>query len=247
MSGSIAFIGLMVPHLLRRFTGPRAMHLLPACVAGGAAFLMACELISRSLSATVPLHLGILTAFLGGAGFPHFDAGRRGEAIVIPPTVSAQNIVVRIGPHELLREVTLELPPGSMTVLLGPNGAGKTTLMRVLAGILRPSAGSVQLGADPLADLARTAVARQIAYLPQQTASQFAVTVEDVVGLGRYPYAGVWGGLSRLDYEHIHRAIERVGLIDLRRRTLPTLSGGRTAASLCRPCSGPGSAGAAAR
>ena len=44
------FVGLMVPHLIRRLTGPRLLAILPACVAGGAAFLTACELLARGLS-----------------------------------------------------------------------------------------------------------------------------------------------------------------------------------------------------
>lgn len=69
VSGSIGFVGLMVPHLVRRWTGPRGLHMLPACIAGGAAFLTACELLSRALSEQFALHLGILTALLGGPAF----------------------------------------------------------------------------------------------------------------------------------------------------------------------------------
>lgn len=69
VSGSIGFVGLMVPHLIRRLTGPRLLALLPGCVAGGAAFLTACELLARALSDRFALHLGILTALLGGPTF----------------------------------------------------------------------------------------------------------------------------------------------------------------------------------
>jgi iron complex transport system permease protein len=69
VAGSIGFVGLMVPHLMRRVTGPQARALLPACVVGGAAFLTACELVSRALSERYALHLGILTALLGGPTF----------------------------------------------------------------------------------------------------------------------------------------------------------------------------------
>jgi iron complex transport system permease protein len=69
VSGTIGFVGLIVPHLVRRFTGPRTLHLLPGCVAGGSAFLTACELLSCGLSERFSLHLGILTAFLGGPAF----------------------------------------------------------------------------------------------------------------------------------------------------------------------------------
>ena len=69
VSGTIGFVGLMVPHLVRRWTGPRTLDLLPGCITGGAAFLTACELLSRLLSERFALHLGILTAFLGGPAF----------------------------------------------------------------------------------------------------------------------------------------------------------------------------------
>jgi iron complex transport system ATP-binding protein len=146
--------------------------------------------------------------------------------VIAPPTLQAKNITVRVGDRALLDDVTLTLPPGSMTVLLGPNGAGKTTLIRVLAGILPATAGEVYLGSLRLRDLGRSAIARQCAYLPQQTGTGFELRVEDVIALGRYPHVGMWGGLSRADYERVAWAMERVGLTALRHRTLPTLSGG---------------------
>jgi iron complex transport system permease protein len=81
VSGAIGFVGLMVPHLVRRMTGPRLAHVMPACVAGGAAFLTACELVSRGVSEQFALHLGILTALLGGPTFLivlRTTAGRQG-------------------------------------------------------------------------------------------------------------------------------------------------------------------------
>jgi iron complex transport system ATP-binding protein len=146
--------------------------------------------------------------------------------VIAPPTLQAKNITVRVGDRALLDDVTLTLPSGSLTVLLGPNGAGKTTLIRVLAGIRSATAGDVYLGSLRLRDLGRSAIARQCAYLPQHTGTDFEMRVEDVVALGRYPHVGRWGGLSRADYERVTWAMERVGLTALRHRTLPTLSGG---------------------
>jgi iron complex transport system permease protein len=78
VGGSIAFVGLMVPHVIRRLVGPRTIHLVPGCIAGGAAFLMACDLLSRLLSVRYTLHLGILTALLGGPAFLFILRATRG-------------------------------------------------------------------------------------------------------------------------------------------------------------------------
>src|SRR6266550_3332311 len=48
------------------------------------------------------------------------------------------------GPLQALRDLTLEIPAGSLTVVIGPNGCGKSTLLRVIAGLLQPNEGSVR-------------------------------------------------------------------------------------------------------
>jgi iron complex transport system ATP-binding protein len=143
-----------------------------------------------------------------------------------PPPLHAFHASFRYGNHLVLENITLTLPPGSMTVLLGPNGSGKTTLIRVLAGVIAPTEGRVHLGDTPLRNLGRSAVARQCAYLPQQTGTDFEIRVEDAVALGRYPHIGSWGTMRKADYDKVAWALERVGLTSLRRRSVPTLSGG---------------------
>jgi iron complex transport system permease protein len=69
VSGSVAFVGLIVPHAVRLLVGPRAKTLLPTCFLGGGAFLVLCDLLARLLSRREEVHLGILTAFLGAPYF----------------------------------------------------------------------------------------------------------------------------------------------------------------------------------
>ncbi len=69
VTGPIGFVGLIVPHALRRWAGHDHLHLLPACLLGGGAFLAICDLASRSVLAPAELPVGILTSLLGGPFF----------------------------------------------------------------------------------------------------------------------------------------------------------------------------------
>jgi len=80
VSGSIGFVGLVVPHITRLLTGPNHKRLLPACVAGGAVFLMLADLASRLLFSPRELPIGVVTSFAGALLFVYiFSKTRRGK------------------------------------------------------------------------------------------------------------------------------------------------------------------------
>ena len=127
------------------------------------------------------------------------------------------------GNVQALRGINLEIHHG-MFGLLGPNGAGKTTLMRILAGILRPTSGSVTAdGHDCTTESGRTAVKRVLGYLPQE--------------LGLYPdlsarefldYMGILKGLDEKArrQRRVSELLLMAGLADVASRKLKTFSGG---------------------
>ena len=80
VTGPIGFVGLIVPHILRRFVGPTHAMLLPAAFLGGGAFLALCDLAARTLMPPTELPVGILTALLGGPFFLWLLLSRRGRA-----------------------------------------------------------------------------------------------------------------------------------------------------------------------
>jgi ABC-type multidrug transport system ATPase subunit len=114
--------------------------------------------------------------------------------------------------------------PGGMFGLLGPNGAGKTTLMRILAGILRPTNGSIHIGQyDIDTERGRTSVKRMLGYLPQD--------------LGMYPdlsarefldYVGILKGMDnrKARRQRVEELLETVSLTNVANRKLKTYSGG---------------------
>jgi iron complex transport system ATP-binding protein len=133
-------------------------------------------------------------------------------------------VSVAFGSRAVLSGLDLSLAAGERVALVGPNGAGKSTLLRVMAGSLKPGSGSVRLCADELETIGRKALARSIAVVPELAQLPFAMTVEEVVALGRLPHEPPLTGSRVSDQVAIDGAIERVGAGHLRGRDARTLS-----------------------
>ncbi len=146
--------------------------------------------------------------------------------------LSARGIRHAYNSRPVLAGVDLDLAPGEVVGLIGPNGAGKTTLMRVLASLMTPEEGSVALDGAPLSSLPREARARAIAYLAQDGAAEWAVSVETLVGLGRLPHVGPFRAPGAADRAAVARALAACDLALLAARPVNRLSGGERARAL---------------
>lgn len=69
IGGAIGFVGLVIPHIMRLLVGPNHRRLLPACVFGGACFLMLADLAARVLLRPIELPIGVVTSFIGSIVF----------------------------------------------------------------------------------------------------------------------------------------------------------------------------------
>jgi iron complex transport system ATP-binding protein len=145
---------------------------------------------------------------------------------VSAPLIAATGLAHAFGAARVLGGVDLELRAGRLCVVLGPNGAGKTTLLRILAGVLRADAGSVELGGAPLAQLSRRDVAQRLAVVPQDAHVPFPFRVREMVGFGRAPFLGPLGRESAGDVARTEQALAELELTALAERAYPTLSGG---------------------
>lgn len=119
---------------------------------------------------------------------------------------------------EVIKGLTFNLEKGKCTALIGPNGAGKTTTLRMLSGLMKPSAGSILFeGEKKEAD-----IRKYIGYLPQ-----FPVFYDWMTGNEFLFHVGQLGGLSKTQAkERSNELLTRVGLSDASNRRIGKYSGG---------------------
>jgi iron complex transport system ATP-binding protein len=123
-------------------------------------------------------------------------------------------------------DVSLLIDPVEFLGLIGPNGSGKTSMMSVLAGIRAPSRGQAMLGDQPMKQIGRRNLARQIGFVEQQADTIDRITVRAAVGLGRTPYLSLLTPWSANDSDIVDQALGSVEMHDMAERMWHTLSGG---------------------
>jgi iron complex transport system ATP-binding protein len=144
------------------------------------------------------------------------------------PRIRCEQVAFGYGERPVLGGVSLAVEAGALVAIVGPNGAGKTTLVRILAGLLRPAGGRVEVaGLDPAA-APRRQVARRLAYVPQVYEVAFPFTVGEVVLMGRYPHRrGLGLGLEdAADLAAARAAMARCDVAALELRRFDAISGG---------------------
>lgn len=128
--------------------------------------------------------------------------------------------------RRVLQAVSFCVEQGECGALIGPNGIGKTTLLRLAAGVLGCSRGTVSLAGRGLHTLGRREAARLVALVPQRFEVPFDFTVEQIVEQGRTPYLGLFAGFKRPDRHAVERALGLADVTSLRNRIFNELSGG---------------------
>jgi iron complex transport system ATP-binding protein len=125
-----------------------------------------------------------------------------------------------------LRNVSFSVHQGEFLTLVGPNGSGKTTLLKLLDRLLLPDEGTIFLGEKPLAHFSRAELARQIAFIPQDTGILFPFTVAEVVLMGRAPHT--YGAMFENEHDR-QIAVDMMRLTDilhLAQQPITAISGG---------------------
>ena len=122
--------------------------------------------------------------------------------------VKLEQLALRVGAVEIVRDLTLDLASGAPTVLLGPNGSGKSTLLRLAMGLVRPTSGRVTWGHR------------------EAPGERLAMVFQRPVMLRRSAAANVAYALPARDDARVTQLLAQVGLAPLADRPARKLSGG---------------------
>jgi iron complex transport system ATP-binding protein len=137
--------------------------------------------------------------------------------------VEVAGLRVAFGGRPVLNEVSVRFEPGRFTAVCGPNGAGKTTLLRAAAGLLRASAGRVEVLGRPVGELTPMERAGALAYLPQQRGIGWGVSALTVAALGAAT------ALPAVAEARARAALRSVGMGGFEDRSVFAMSGGEAA------------------
>lgn len=140
-------------------------------------------------------------------------------------TLKVRNIAQNYGSHQVLKDISLEVPEGNMVAVLGPNGCGKSTLIKTVCKIRPPARGSILVDDTDISNIDPREFSRYVGYVPQKYAPSDYMQVFDAVLLGRSPYMG-WT-YSKEDFDIASHAVERMGVQDLINKSVQDLSGGQ--------------------
>ena len=129
-------------------------------------------------------------------------------------------------PKPALDGVTMAVPDGTLYAVLGPNGSGKSTLMKALLASVPLTAGQALVDGKQAADWTRREMATTVGVVSQGETVAFPLTVQEMVGMGRYPHLSALGAERAEDRAAVERALSQCDVNEMAARDIGTLSGG---------------------
>ncbi len=127
---------------------------------------------------------------------------------------------------QLLNSINFKIKKNKILGIVGANGAGKSSLLRCLYRVNQPTSGRVLLAEQDIWQINPQKFAQKVAVVLQESPADFALTVQQIIEMGRTPYYKTFGGASKLDNAIVDEVISKLELNKFVNRQFKALSGG---------------------
>jgi len=137
-----------------------------------------------------------------------------------------KSLAMNIDGNVILHDINVSVENHEFVGIIGPNGSGKSTFLKCIYRVLRPTMGNIYIDGIDINDMSYQESALKIAVVAQNNFYSFDFPVLDIVLMGRFPHKGMLERDNPSDYDLARKALGKVGLADLEKRSFLTLSGG---------------------
>ncbi len=141
-------------------------------------------------------------------------------------SIEIQHLNFSYGRHQVLHDINVEIPDGTLVNVLGPNGVGKSTLFRCILGLNPDYTGNIIVNGKDMRSLSIKERAREISYIPQSHSPVYDYEVLDVVLMSTGTDLGMMRMPGKRHIQRAYDALERIGIEKLAHRTYTQISGG---------------------
>ncbi|WP_311080011.1 ABC transporter ATP-binding protein [Paenibacillus polymyxa] len=139
--------------------------------------------------------------------------------------VEVKNVSKRYGNKNVVDQVSVTVPKGTITSFIGPNGAGKSTLLSMISRLTDSDEGEIFIDGQAVSLTKSEELARKISILKQTNDVNIRLTVKELVSFGRFPYSK--GRLNSEDRKMVEQSMAYMGLEDMKDKHIDLLSGGQ--------------------
>lgn len=141
--------------------------------------------------------------------------------------LQTEQLSVGYGDKTVVKDVTISLQPGQITLLVGPNGCGKSTLLKTFTKQLRAQSGKIYLGKEDFITMKEATLAKHISMVMTSPLQPTFMTCKEVVETGRYPYTGFLGILSEEDRAIVDECMKKTHVRELAEQPFSAVSDGQ--------------------
>ena len=211
--GTISWIGLIIPHIVKSIIGRDANKTIPLCAIFGSTFSLITDILSRSITQS-EIPISAITGILGSVIFTIILINRNNEkynfnikynsnedatnVLIKEPQIISndsinKNTIIKLENvyfkynnkmNYVLNNVSININKNDIILLYGLNGSGKTTLIKIVLGILKPTSGNVFYGEKNINDLSMKSRSKIISYVKQDFTNTSNIIVKDYLILG---------------------------------------------------------------